>query len=58
MKKLFNHYSRIIVTAIIEEVEDVAKQRREFWVKKWLLRESHGGSAGRLRELAVEDYAE
>jgi ElaB/YqjD/DUF883 family membrane-anchored ribosome-binding protein len=35
------------------------KQRRKLWVRKRLLRrESHGGSARLLKELAAEDHSE
>jgi hypothetical protein len=35
------------------------KQRRKLWVRKWLVRrESHGGSARLLKELAAEHHSE
>jgi hypothetical protein len=34
MKKVFNHYSTIILSTIIEEIEDIMKQRRKLWVRK------------------------
>lgn len=58
-RNVFKHYSNIILSTMIEELEGEASKEKRLWTRQWLLRRDNVGNSARLlRELATEDQSE
>lgn len=57
--RIIRHYMNIIISCLIEDLEEELKKQKRIWTRPWLLRrDTHGASVGLLTELAIEDHQE
>jgi len=57
-RRIVKHVTRLLLVQIAEVLEEEIARERKVWVRKWLARSTHGGSALLLKELYAEDPAE
>jgi hypothetical protein len=50
--------SRLLLVQLVEVLEEEIAREKKVWVRKWLARSTHSGSALLLKELCTEDPAE